>query len=97
MIRTTSVNVRKYWYSLFPEASQLTTVDVNRLLFESKASKTELKQYFKAALASLFQIKRGLIEVVNDEGVVTTKQLSRATAIEIGKYLVGKMKNKNLV
>lgn len=92
---TKSSGVTKATRSLFPEASQLTTVDVNRLLFESKASKTELKQYFKAALASLYQIKRGLIEVVNDEGVVTTKQLSRATAIEIGKYLIGKMKNKN--
>jgi hypothetical protein len=43
-------------------------------------------------LASLYQLKRGLIEVTDSDGVLSTKQLSRASAIEIGRYLIAKMK-----
>lgn len=89
--KTKDIGTSKAGGFLFPEASQLTSVEINRLLFESKANKTELKEYFKGVLASLYQIKRGLIEVTDGDGVVSTKQLSRATAVEIGRYLIVKM------
>ncbi len=91
------IGTTKTGRSQFPEASQLTSVEINRLLFESKASKTELKEYFKSVLASLYQLKRGLIEVTDSDGVLSTKQLSRASAIEIGRYLIAKMKKNTKI
>jgi len=71
-----------------PSPSSLTSLDVNRLVKDSRIMKQSLKSLFKEVLALQFNITRGSINVKDErDGVSKKKPISKCSVLELSDHL----------